>query len=186
MARMAKKAQRMILVAGRSSFRQQSAGFSLVELLIVILVISILYSMVGSLLAPSFFDPLQQEVEQLHHKVKLAQDESAIRSQALALGFDEKGYQFFSLTDLSKTNNWQALVDDAMLGAYQYRGMFKPTLYIDGAAVSLPKSGKAKPQIFILPTGEMKPFKWELQEDKQRVMQLEYNAVGQLVTEQIR
>jgi type II secretion system protein H len=173
----------MILVAGRSNFKQQTAGFSLVELLIVILIISILYSMTGSLLAPSFFDPLQQEVEQLHHKVKLAQDESAIRSQALALGFDEKGYQFFSLSDPSKTSNWQVLADDAMLGAYQYRGMFKPTVYIDGAAVSLPKSGKAKPQIFILPTGEMKPFKWELQEDKQRVMQLEYNAVGQLVTE---
>jgi general secretion pathway protein H len=181
---MAKKARRMILVVGRFSYKQRSAGFSLVELLIVILVISILYSMAGSLLAPSFFDPLQQEVEQLHHSVKLAQDESAIRSQALALGFDEKGYQFFSLPDLNKTNDWQALDDDAMLGAYQYRGMFKPTLYLDGAAVSLPKSGKAKPQIFILPTGEMKPFKWELQKDKQRVMQLEYNAVGQLVGEQ--
>jgi type II secretion system protein H len=175
----------MILAAGRSSIKQPSAGFSLIELLIVILVISILYSMAGSLLAPSFFDPLQQEVEQLHHKVKLAQDESAIRSQALALGFDEKGYQFFSLQDVSKANEWQVLDDDPVLGAYVYRGMFKPTVYIDGSAVSLPKSGKAKPQIFILPTGEMKPFKWQLQEDKPRVMQLEYNAVGQLLTENV-
>lgn len=102
-------------------------GFSLLEMLIVIMVIGILYSLAGSMLNLSVSDPLNEEVSRLQTRVLMAQDESIVRSQALALGFSDTGYAFFAQDEHMQ---WQPVQQDALLGNYAFRGgMSQPYTY---------------------------------------------------------
>lgn len=172
----------MMSVAGNWSSRrlprQRTSGFSLLEMLIVILVIGILYSLAGSMLNLSVADPLNEEVERLRGRVLMAQDESIVRSQALALGFGENGYAFFTQNPQSQ---WEPLEQDGLLGAYQYRGQYEQVVYLQGQSVSLPKQEDIRPQVFILPTGEMLPFEWHLRGNDEREGVVKFDNVGRLL-----
>lgn len=154
-----------------------SKGFSLLEMLVVILVIGILYSLAGSMLTLSISDPLNEEVDRLRDRISLAQDESLVRSQSLALGFDERGYAFFAQDNDQK---WSAIEQDALLGHRQLLGDFEQTVYLQGQAVVLPAEGEAHPQVFILPTGEMLPFEWRLRSSSGQEGSLRFDAQGRL------
>ena len=169
----------MMSVAGSWSNKVlRQRGFSLLETMIVIMVIGILYSLAGSMLNLSLSDPLNDEVERLRERVRLVQDESLVRSQALALGFGESGYTFFAQNDQLQ---WEAIEKDALLKAYAWVGQFKPVLYLQGQTVSLPKNADALPQVFILPTGEMMPFEWHLQDKDGRDGMVRFDNVGRVV-----
>lgn len=165
----------------RATLRRQghgemtARGFSLLEMLIVILVIGILYSLAGSMLNLSVSDPLNDEVDRLRARVLMAQDESVVRSQALALGFGDKGYAFFVQNDRQQ---WEPVKQDGLLGAYEFRGEYEPTLFLQGQAVTLPASKNLHPQVFILPTGEMMPFEWRLRGKDNREGVVKFDNVG--------
>ena len=148
-----------MLVAGSLS----NKGFSLLEMLVVILVIGILYSLAGSMLTLTVSNPLNEEVDRLRERIRLAQDESVVRSQALALGFDESGYAFFAQGD--NTQQWEVIEQDSLLGPHKLLGEYEQVVYLQGQAVILPDEGEIHHQVFILPTGEMLPFEWHLRSD---------------------
>lgn len=169
----------MMWVAGNC--RRQGVhpqGFSLLEMMIVIMVVGILYALAGSMLTVSVSDPLNEEVNRLRERVLMAQDESIVRSQALALGFGETGYAFFAQDDQLQ---WQSLNNDGLLKAHAWGGGYEHVLYLQGQAVSLPDNDKIRPQIFILPTGEMMPFEWHLRDSSQRERVVKFDNVGREV-----
>lgn len=170
----------MMLVAGSCNSKPRiTAGFSLLEMMLVILVVGILYSLAGSTLNLSVSDPLNEAVERLHERVKLAQDESIVRSQALALGFYADGYGFFAQNDQSQ---WEPVERDDLLGKHKLLDGFKQSVYLQGQAIVLSASdSKLHPQVFILPTGEMMPFEWHLRVDGDREGVLMFDNVGRLV-----
>jgi general secretion pathway protein H len=169
----------MISVPGSYSSKSRfAAGFSLLEMMLVILVVGILYSLAGSMLNQSVSDPLNDEVDRLHERIKLAQDESIVRSQALALGFYAGGYGFFAQNDQLQ---WEPVERDDLLGTHAFLGGFKQSVYLQGQAIVLSASNKLHPQVFILPTGEMMPFEWHLQADGDREGVLKFDNVGHLV-----
>jgi len=147
----------------------------LLEMMIVIMVIGILYALAGSMLNLSLSDPLNEEVTRLRERVLMAQDESIVRSQALALGFGETGYAFFAQNDRLQ---WEALDKDDLLKTHVWVGSYKHVLYLQGQAVSLPDNENIRPQVFILPTGEMMPFEWHLQDNAQREQVVMFDNVG--------
>lgn len=153
-------------------------GFSLLEMLIVIMVIGILYSLAGSMLNLSVSDPLNEEVSRLQTRVLMAQDESIVRSQALALGFSDTGYAFFAQDEHMQ---WQPVQQDALLGNYAFRGGYEPTLYLQGQEVALPAASRIRPQVFILPTGEMMPFEWRLRDTGKREGIVRFDNVGRVL-----
>ncbi|QQZ29438.1 prepilin-type N-terminal cleavage/methylation domain-containing protein [Thiothrix subterranea] len=153
-------------------------GFSLLEMMIVIMVIGILYALAGSMLNLSMSDPLNEEVTRLRERVLMAQDESIVRSQALALGFGETGYAFFAQNDQLQ---WEALDKDGLLKAHAWSGGYEQVLYLQGQAVSLPDNDNIRPQVFILPTGEMMPFEWHLRDNTQREQIVMFDNVGREV-----
>ena len=169
----------MMWVAGSWRNRQRmQRGFSLLEMMIVIMVIGILYSLAGSMLNLSVSDPLNEEVARLRERVTMAQDESIVRSQALALGFGESGYAFFAQNDQLQ---WDPIDKDGLLKTYEWVGQYESVLYLQGQAVSLPKNKDIQPQVFILPTGEMMPFEWHLRNKDERESVLKFDNVGRLV-----
>ena len=153
-------------------------GFSLLEMMIVIMVIGILYSLAGSMLNLSVSDPLNDEVARLRERVNMAQDESLVRSQALALGFGETGYAFFTQNDQSQ---WEPIEKDSLLKTYEWVGGYEQVLYVQGQAVSLPRNKDIRPQVFILPSGEMMPFEWHLRAKDGRDGVVKFDNVGRLV-----
>lgn len=163
-----------MLVAGCSNNR----GFSLLEMLVVILVVGILYSLAGSMLTLTVTDPLNDEADRLRERILLAQDESIVRSQAIALGFNEHGYAFFVQDD---DQQWSVIEKDALLGPRQLLGDYEQTVYLQGQAVMLPDEGETHQQVFILPTGEMLPFEWRLRSDAGREAMLKFDSQGRLV-----
>lgn len=166
----------MISAAGcwnRNSCGRQ--GFSLLEMLIVILILGILYSLAGSMLSLSVSDPLNEEADRLRERILLAQDESLVRSQALALGFSEKGYAFFVQ---GEQEQWLPFERDRLLGKHDFLGSYEQSVYLQGQAVKLPKTVEVRPQVFILPTGEMLPFEWHLQEKGGRAVVLKFDNAG--------
>lgn len=179
MARINVMALKTMWVAGnykhKHAFQQ---GFSLLEMMIVIMVIGILYALAGSMLNLSMSDPLNEEVTRLRERVLMAQDESIVRSQALALGFGDKGYAFFVQNDQLQ---WEPVDNDNLLKAYEWRGSYQQSLYLQGQEVSLPGNDKIRPQVFILPTGEMMPFEWHVRDNAQREAVVKFDNVGREV-----
>ncbi|HRJ53479.1 MAG TPA: type II secretion system minor pseudopilin GspH [Candidatus Thiothrix moscowensis] len=168
----------MMWVAG--SLSNKAKGFSLLEMLIVVLVVGILYSLAGSMLTQTVSDPLSEEVDRLRERVLLAQDEAVVRSQALGLQLDETGYAFY---EYSGFGGWKLIEKDSLWRRHEWRGKYQQTLYLDGQAVSLSRKqdeGQSKPQISILPTGEMRPFEWHLR-DGQRESIVKFDAQGRLL-----
>jgi type II secretion system protein H len=156
----------------------RQAGYSLLEMLIVITAVGILYTLVGSLLGLSVSDPLNEEVARLRERVSLAQDESVVRSQALALGFSDKGYAFFTQgADKDGKPQWEPIKDDDLLRQYELPDGYKQVLDLQGQAVVL---DALHPQVFILPTGEMTPFEWHLRSTPEREGVLKFDAQGRL------
>lgn len=164
----------MISAAGYWNSKLPQRGFSLLEMLIVILILGILYSLAGSMLNLSVSDPLHEEADRLYERIRLAQDETLVRSQALALGFAKQGYGFFAQNEQQK---WEAITHDRLLGQYRFLREYDQELYLQGQAVRLGDEDKLKPQVFILPTGEMLPFEWRLQADnRERVLKFDNNG----------
>lgn len=168
----------MILVAGYWNPERRQRGFSLLEMLIVILILGILYSLAGSMLNLSISDPLNEEQQRLRERILLAQDESLVRSRSLALGFGKKGYVFFAQGDQGQ---WARITQDALLGMYAFAGEYEQTVYLQGQEVVLPDMDALTPQVFILPTGEMRPFEWRLRTGSEREAMLKFDNVGREV-----
>lgn len=169
-------AQRMTSVAGNWS-RKHAEGFSLLEMLIVILVIGILYSLAGSMLTLSVADPLNDAAERLRGRVLLALDESMVRSQPLALGFSTQGYAFFTQ---NAQGQWEQVKQDSLFGAHQLSRNLTQSVYLQGQAVVLPKQSSIKPQVFILPSGEMTAFAWRLRSSDAREVGFQFDSSGRL------
>lgn len=170
----------MILALGRKQRIRtaRAAGFSLLEMLLVLMVIGLLYAGVGSLLSLSVSDPLKEEVERLRQHIRLAQDESVVRSQALALGFDDAGYAFFVLSDQpQKDQPWELLKTDKLFRFHTLPDRYEQVLYLQGQSVVL---GKLHAQVFILPSGEMTPFEWRLREKNGHAETVTFDNNGQL------
>jgi len=164
----------MLAVGAWNGKPVRQAGYSLLEMLIVITAVGILYTLVGSLLGLSVSDPLNEEVARLRERISVAQDESVVRSQALALGFSDKGYAFFTQNDQQQ---WEPIKDDDLLRQYELPEGYKQVLDLQGQAVILEE---LHPQVFILPTGEMTPFAWHLRSTPEREGVLKFDAQGRL------
>ena len=166
----------MTSVAGVWSVKRHS-GFSLVEMLIVLVVVGILYSSAGSMLNMMVSDPLSEERERLAEYISLAQDETVERSQALALGFGSKGYGFFQMNEKpkAKQNDFVPIEHDSFFSAHDLPSGYTQSLYLEGQSVAV---DKLHPQVFILPTGEMTPFEWRLKFNGREEV-VKFNAQGQ-------
>ena len=149
---------------------RRSAGFTLLELMVVLVLIGIIFSFaVLSLGGDSIADLMEQESRRLATLLELAGDEAVLRGEELAVNFTEDGYEFLVLLN----NNWQAPDDDPLLKAYKMPAEIELRLEVEGEPPELNNLAGASdddkdageddsesliPQVFILSSGEMTPF----------------------------
>lgn len=156
--------------------RPREQGFSLLELLVVIVIISILFTF--TMLAVRGTTPeeqIQTEAQKLDRLLQLALEEAILRGMEYGLEFKTDSYQF--LVNIRGT--WQPLDDDKLLRKRKLPQGMEFELEIDAIDVVIGNSDtqtetpsvseeasetveeepeeKPRPQIFLLSSGEITP-----------------------------
>lgn len=89
-------------------------GFTLIEVLVVLLLMGLFAGMVGVVIRPDDGGLLRLEGERLARLLELAAAEARLSGRAIAWTADESGYRFWRI---SAGDGWQELRDDATLRA---------------------------------------------------------------------
>ncbi len=125
------------------------AGFTLVEVLVVLVIIGVMASIV-ILSIPTPKTALDKQANIMVGTLnKMAQD-SIISGRVSAVGFDRSGYVLYEFAN----DDWQETVSDEWAETYSLK--YKRI----GAVLDLPK--KAKPAVLFQPTGLSTPFELSL------------------------
>jgi general secretion pathway protein H len=156
------------------SAARRSAGFTLLELMVVLVLIGIIFSFaVLSLGGDDYAELMEQETHRMMTLLGLASDEAVLRGDELAVLFTEDGYSFLILDD---EQQWRLTSDDDLLKSYVLPEGVDLRLEVEGeppiltaadvdleALVEdgLDEEEELQPQVFILSSGEsgeMTPF----------------------------
>ena len=96
---------------------QRQVGFTLLELLIVILIMGVILAAVGLNTTQTSKQVLQQDVQRLAALMQLARDEAIVRNRLIALELDTNRYSFFIKID----NAWEPLQNDEVLRVREFK-----------------------------------------------------------------
>lgn len=162
----------------------RSAGFTLLELMVVLVLIGIIFSFAMlSLGGDDLSEMMEQETRRLVTLLALAGDEAVLRGEELAVHFSDEGYEFLVLYDAG----WQPSGGDALLKAYTLPAGITIRLEVDGDPPGLAGQGDDRddealtPEVFILSSGEMTPFTATLQaHDSTTRYRLSASVLGRL------
>ncbi len=136
--------------------RSRSAGFTLLELLVVILIIGLMTSFVTLNYPES--DPVafaKTETKKLAYLIRLASEDSLMRSRPVSLHLTPTGYRFLIRT---KSNLWVPSKDKLFTSQKMPKGVtIELNLSNDEGQFSAPT--EETPQILLSTSGELTPFK---------------------------
>ncbi len=97
--------------------RADQRGFTLLELLVVLVIVGIMLGAVALNANPGDRQVLQSEAQRVALLLQLARDEAIVRNQPVAFEADDYRYRFL----VRQNNNWQALAGDSLLREREYR-----------------------------------------------------------------
>jgi general secretion pathway protein H len=92
-------------------------GFTLLELLVVLVIAGILLGMVSFNAMPSERQVLQNDAQRIALLLQLARDEAILRNRPIAFEADSYSYRFL----LREGNTWQALTQDDLLREREFK-----------------------------------------------------------------
>jgi len=164
--------------AARRSLRHGQNGFTLLELLVVVVIVAILFTYTTlAIRSDSAEDIIKNEAQRMERLIQLALEESILRGEEYGLEIFIDGYRFlrFDITE----NLWQPLSEDKLLHERELpldmeleMSLEETEIVIDLASDPMkeqeldinaePDEDKkdedaAKPQIFLLSSGEITP-----------------------------
>lgn len=141
----------------------QHRGFSLLELLVVIVIISILFTFTTlAIRGTSPEELIQTEAQRLDRLLQLALEEAILKGQEYGLEFKPDSYRFL----LYFENRWQPLDNDNLLRQRQLPENMELELEVeqidvlveeDSASTDEEDEEKPDPQVFLLSSGEITP-----------------------------
>lgn len=137
----------------------ESKGFTLIEVLVVVLIISVVFTLVVITIPDNKANILETEAERLVTLLTLAKQESIIQARELAIEFSNESYSFLIFQD----QKWEA-IDDDMFRTRELPEDVYHELYLQGEQFDFSdEDNETKPRVFILSSGEMSPFEVILQ-----------------------
>jgi general secretion pathway protein H len=145
--------------------RRRAAGFSLIELLVVIVILAIMASMVlismGTLRSE---DATETEARRLVALLELVAEEALIQGRDYGVEFFADGYRFLSWDP--DTRLWSVVDDEALLRRRELPPELSVALAIDGREVVVEAEDLRRnrpqdelvPQVAVFSSGELTPF----------------------------
>lgn len=135
------------------SYRKTQPGFTLIEILVVLLIVTILTGLTVSRL-PSFATnaDLDTEVRRLQLLLNMARSDAVMDSTEFGFRLNKDGYEFLSFRD--DAQRWQ--LAESPFHAREVDEDIRLTLRVDDKQLSLP--GENLPKLLILSSGETTPF----------------------------
>lgn len=141
--------------------RSRQTGFTLLELLVVLVIVGITLSFaVLSLDLRSDEDIVVEEARRIAALMQLASDEAVLQGRELAMQVEGNEYRFLILDN----NSWQAITADEVLRERSLAKGLQARLEIEGVAEKSADSiGRL---IYFYSSGELSPFTLSLQDSQ--------------------
>jgi len=152
---------------------RRAAGFTLLELLTVILIIGIIVSFAGLSVGVHGSRVVQDEAERLQGLIRIAGEEAVLQGRELALEFDRHAYRFLML---APDGQWLPPEQEKMLRERPLPETLRMDLLVEGVRANYEDPEKL-PRVLMLSSGELTPFELNLSmEDEEE----SYRLVGQI------
>ena len=151
----------------RTTFNRTSRGFTLLELLVVLLIVGILVSLLTLSVGLLGEDgALRREAERLEALVQIAGEETMLHGFEMGLRFYRRAYEFSIYRD--ETDEWIRLVDDRLFRRRDIPEALELDLELEGRDVILEletdDNKDYRPQVFIMSSGDITPFNLRFRE----------------------
>jgi general secretion pathway protein H len=167
---------------GRAPARR-AAGFTLIEVIVVVLIIGVIVSFASLALRGSVDDILAREAERLALLMRSASDLAVMRSREYGLLLDEDAYIFLELGD----EGWQ-IPPERGFDLHELPESFRLTLRSEGTEIVARRLSEEAPrieedpQILMMSNADITPFELELSsfdtEDRWRIGLDERGAIA--------
>jgi len=131
---------------------KKSAGFTLIEILVVVVIIGVMVSVFLLSINNDDQDQSRDQARRFAALVRLAGEEAMLGSRDIAVEIFADGYRFLSYED----EQWRPVEDDILSPQQLPEGM-RFQIHIDGAGARANGDAEA-PRFYLFSTGEMTPF----------------------------
>lgn len=146
----------------------RAQGFTLLELMIVIVITAILFSFATlTIRSSSPEDLIKEEARRLNRLIQLVLEEAVFKNTEYGLEFKSNSYQFLSYNE----GNWQSIADDKLLRKRELPEDMEIELAVeqtdiiigdtpittDEDNINIDEEEKAQPQVFLLSSEEITP-----------------------------
>ncbi len=154
----------------RPAPRRLASGFTLLEVLVVVVIIGIITTMaVVSVRVLGGDHEMDQEARRLQAVLMQARDDAMLEGRDVGLRLDEQGYDFLRYDSRSET--WLLEAEDPLLRERRLPEGLRASLLIEQRDVKLKSRGAGSadqpllPQVVVMASGDLLPFDVLLQRD---------------------
>jgi general secretion pathway protein H len=149
----------------RSTPRRVSAGFTLIEIMIVVFIIGLITATAVITFGGQSRDTqLDEEATRLDALLDYAREQAELQTRDYGFRTNRLNYQFVVFDPM--TNEWKLAQEDDALRERKIPEGLLPTLAVEGRTVVLdnkwPKIDDHKPQVMIFGNGDLTSFNWRL------------------------
>jgi general secretion pathway protein H len=159
--------------------KNRAHGFTLIEIMVVMVIISVMIVGVSVTLRRDYQDLVNEEMKRFQTVVSLARDEAVFQARSLAVGFEKDSYVFMAIADNASKQKWQPL-KNAQLSQYKLPKNLEIDVLRDGLPIKLMEKKTDKPQVFLFSTGEVTPFEIGITYPARAFIRVTFDGLGRV------